>query len=167
MDDIMIRPMLRSDIPAVTTIEAEVYSHPWSPRVFFDELAMGNRTYLVAESPAGIVGYGGLLIVEEDAHITTLAVVTEARGKKLGVRLMLALVDAALEHNARHLTLEVRLSNTPAQGLYERFGFEPVGRRKNYYVDEDALVMWATDVDTDEYGSLLSEIRTSVEGAAA
>jgi ribosomal protein S18 acetylase RimI-like enzyme len=138
MDDIVIRPMLRSDIPAVTTIEAEVYSHPWPPRVFFDELAMGNRT-----------------------------VVSEARGKKLGVRLMLALVDAALEHNARHLTLEVRLSNTPAQGLYERFGFEPVGRRKDYYVDEDALVMWATDVDTDEYGSLLSEIRMSVEGAAA
>ena len=167
MHDIAIRPMLRSDIPAVTTIEAEVYSHPWSPRVFFDELAMVNRTYLVAEASTGIVGYGGLLIVEEDAHITTLAVVTEARGKKLGVRLMLALIDAALEHDARHLTLEVRLSNTPAQGLYERFGFEPVGRRKNYYIDEDALIMWATDVDTDEYGALLANIRTSIEGAAA
>ena len=165
MGDIAIRPMLRADIPAVTTIEAEVYSHPWSPRVFFDELAMANRTYLVAETVTGIVGYGGLLIVEEDAHITTLAVVEEARGKKLGVRLMLDLVDAALGHNARHLTLEVRLSNTPAQGLYERFAFEPVGRRKNYYVDEDALVMWATDVDTDEYAALISKIRTSIEGA--
>ena len=167
MPDVVIRPMLRSDIPAVTTIEGEVYSHPWSPRVFFDELAMVNRTYLVAEASTGIVGYGGLLIVEEDAHITTLAVVTEARGKKLGVRLMLALIDAALAYDARHLTLEVRLSNTPAQGLYERFGFEPVGRRKNYYVDEDALIMWATDVDTVEYGVLLSNIRTSIEGAAA
>jgi ribosomal-protein-alanine N-acetyltransferase len=167
MDDVVIRPMLRSDIPSVTTIEAEVYSHPWSPKVFFDELAMANRTYLVAETRSGIIGYGGLLIVEQDAHITTLAVVTEARGKKLGVRLMLALVDAALAHSARHLTLEVRLSNTPARGLYERFGFEPVGRRKNYYVDEDALVMWATDVDTEEYGALLTQIRSSIEGEAA
>jgi ribosomal-protein-alanine N-acetyltransferase len=166
MVDIVIRPMFRADIPAVTTIEAEVYSHPWPPRVFFDELAMANRTYLVAETSSGIVGYGGLLIVEEDAHITTLAVVEEARGNKLGVRLMLDLVDAALGHSARHLTLEVRLSNTPAQGLYERFGFEPVGRRKNYYVDEDALIMWATDIDTDEYGVLLSGIRASLGGAA-
>lgn len=167
MGDVRIRPMLRSDIPAVSTIEAEVYSHPWSPRVFFDELATPNRTYLVAEGVPGVVGYGGLLIIEEDAHITTLAVVAEARGEKLGVRLMLALVDAALANNARHLTLEVRLSNTPAQGLYERFGFEPVGRRKNYYVDEDALIMWATDIDTDQYSARLGEIRTSIEGAAA
>jgi len=159
--------MLRSDIPAVSTIEAEVYSHPWSPRVFFDELATINRTYLVVEGAQGLVGYGGLLIIEEDAHITTLAVVEEARGKKLGVRLMLALIDAALANGARHLTLEVRLSNTPAQGLYERFGFEPVGRRKNYYVDEDALIMWATDVDTVEYGTRLAEIRSSVGEVAA
>lgn len=167
MNSVAIRPMIRSDIPAVVAIESEVYSHPWSPRVFFDELSMTNRTYLVAEGSSGILGYGGLLIVEEDAHITTLAVVEEARGQKLGIRLMLALVDAALEHNARHLTLEVRLSNTSAQGLYERFGFEPVGRRKNYYVDEDALIMWATDIDTDEYGRLLAGVRSSVEGAAA
>ena len=167
MGDVLIRPMERSDIPAVSTIEAAVYSHPWPPRLFFDELATANRTYLVAEGELGIIGYGGLLIIEEDAHITTLAVAAEARGNKLGVRLMLALVDAALVHKARHLTLEVRLSNTPAQGLYERFGFEPVGRRKNYYVDEDALIMWATDIDTQQYGSLLGEIRTSVEGAVA
>jgi len=167
MGDVLIRPMERSDIPAVSTIEAAVYSHPWSPRLFFDELATANRTYLVAEGEFGIIGYGGLLIIEEDAHITTLAVAAEARGNKLGVRLMLALVDAALVHKARHLTLEVRLSNTPAQGLYERFGFEPVGRRKNYYVDEDALIMWATDVDTVEYGTRLAEIRSSVGEVAA
>ena len=167
MPEATIRPMLRSDIPAVSAIEAEVYSHPWSPRVFFDELTTVNRTYMVVEGAEGLVGYGGLLIIEEDAHITTLAVVEEARGKKLGVRLMLALIDAALANGARHLTLEVRLSNTPAQGLYERFGFEPVGRRKNYYVDEDALIMWATDVDTVEYGTRLAEIRSSVGEVAA
>jgi ribosomal-protein-alanine N-acetyltransferase len=157
-----IRFMERSDIPAVAALEAEVYSTPWSPRVFFDELAMDNRRYIVVEGPDGIVGYGGLLIIEGDAHITTIAVAPEMRGKRLGVRLMLALVDEAVVNRARHLTLEVRVSNTSAQGLYERFGFEPVGRRKNYYVDEDALVMWATDIDTSDYDDRLVQIRGSL-----
>lgn len=166
MPDFSIRAMARLDIPAVAALESEIYATPWSPRVFFDELAMENRSYLVVEGDAGILGYGGLLIVEEDAHITTLAIAPEMRGKRLGVKLMLALVDEALIHGARHLTLEVRVSNTPAQGLYERFGFDPVGRRKGYYVDEDALVMWATDVDTPEYGDRIAVIRDSLIGEA-
>jgi ribosomal-protein-alanine N-acetyltransferase len=154
--------MMRADIPAVAALEAEVYPTPWSPRVFFDELAMDNRRYVVVEGSDGIAGYAGLLIIEGDAHITTLAVAPEMRGKQLGVRLMLALVDEAVANDARHLTLEVRVSNTSAQGLYERFGFDPVGRRKNYYVDEDALVMWATDIDTADYADRLSQIRASL-----
>ncbi|MCZ7532150.1 MAG: ribosomal protein S18-alanine N-acetyltransferase [Acidimicrobiia bacterium] len=166
MPEFSIRAMKRRDIPAVAALESVIYPTPWSPRVFFDELAMGNRSYLVVEDDASIMGYGGLLMVEDDAHITTLAVAPEMRGKRLGVKLMLALVDEALTHGARHLTLEVRVSNTPAQGLYERFGFDPVGRRKDYYVDEDALVMWATDVDTPEYADRIAEIRDSLEGEA-
>jgi ribosomal-protein-alanine N-acetyltransferase len=159
--------MTRGDIPAVAALESVIYPSPWAPRVFFDELAMANRRYLVMEAESGIVGYGGLLIIEEDAHITTLAVASDMRGKRLGVSLMLALVDTALVNAARHLTLEVRVSNVQAQGLYRRFGFEPVGRRKNYYVDEDALVMWATDIDTAEYAELLADIRNSIAREAA
>jgi ribosomal-protein-alanine N-acetyltransferase len=159
MRNVTIRTMVRSDIPDVAAIEQAVYSTPWSPRVFFDELAMENRRYVVAENGTGIAGYGGLLVVDDDAHITTIAVAPDMRGQRLGVRLMLALVGAALDHGARHLTLEVRVSNTSAQGLYERFGFRPVGRRKNYYQDEDALVMWATDIETPEYAALVDSIR--------
>ena len=162
-----IRDMRRSDIPAVAALESEIYEQPWSPWVFFDELALDSRAYVVACDDSGaIVGYGGLLVVETDAHVTTIAVATEARGRQLGKRLMLALIDRALEVGARHLTLEVRVSNASAQGLYERFGFRPVGRRKNYYRDEDALVMWATDIDTDEYAALIEAVRTSLEEAA-
>jgi ribosomal-protein-alanine N-acetyltransferase len=167
MSEILIRPMTRSDIPAVAALESVIYPSPWSPRVFFDELAMDNRRYLVMDAATGIVGYGGLLVIEEDAHITTLAVAPDMRGKRLGVKLMLALVDTALDNLARHLTLEVRASNVQAQGLYRRFGFDPVGRRKNYYVDEDALVMWATDIDTSEYQDRLVDIRESVKEEAA
>jgi ribosomal-protein-alanine N-acetyltransferase len=159
-----IREMTRGDIPSVSELEAEIYDQPWSPRVFFDELAMSNREYLViTNGDSRIVGYGGLLVIDEDAHITTLAVAPEARGRRLGKRLMLALVDQALGVGARHLTLEVRLSNSPAQSLYELFGFAPVGRRKNYYRDEDALVMWATDIDAPDYADRLVSIRSAVE----
>jgi [ribosomal protein S18]-alanine N-acetyltransferase len=77
---------------------------------------------------------------------------------------MLALVDQALGVGARHLTLEVRLSNSSARGLYELFGFAPVGRRKNYYKDEDALVMWATDIDAIDYAGRIAAIRSDIEG---
>ncbi len=161
---VAIRPMSRSDIPAVAELEAEVYDQPWAPRVFFDELAMENRRYLVATDDSGLVlGYCGLLIVEEDAHVTTIAVAPRSRGHHLGTRLMLEMVDAALGAETRHLTLEVRVSNDAAQKLYERFGFQPVGRRKNYYEDEDALVMWATDIDTDEYQDRVQAIRVAVD----
>lgn len=162
-----IRTMKRRDIPAVAGLEKEIYEQPWSPRVFFDELALDTRAYVVATEASGvIVGYAGILIVETDAHITTIAVAPEARGQQLGKRLMVSLVDRALEAGARHLTLEVRVSNASAQALYEMFGFTPVGRRKNYYKTEDALVMWATDIDTDEYARLLEGIRETLEEAA-
>lgn len=160
----VIREMIRGDIPSVAALEAVVYDQPWSPRVFFDELSMDNREYLVVTNgDKRIIGYGGLLVIDDDAHITTLAVAPEARGEKLGKRLMLALVDQALGVGARHLTLEVRLSNSSAQGLYELFGFAPVGRRKNYYKNEDALVMWATDIDASDYAVRLDSIRSGLE----
>jgi ribosomal-protein-alanine N-acetyltransferase len=162
-----IRDMKRRDIPAVVALESEIYAQPWSPRVFFDELALNSRSYVVATDEGGtVIGYAGVLMIESDAHITTIAVANEARGRQLGKRLMIALVDRSLQAGARHLTLEVRVSNASAQGLYERFGFTPVGRRKNYYKDEDALIMWATDIDTDDYAALLAGIRESLEEAA-
>lgn len=160
--------MTRSDIPAVAVLEAEIYDEPWPPRVFFDELAMENRTYLVATDDAGTpVGFCGLLMVEEDAHITTIAVMPSGRGHHLGTRLMLEMVQSALEAGTKHLTLEVRVSNDAAQKLYDRFGFQPVGRRKNYYQNEDALIMWATDIDTDDYQDRIAGITDSLGGASA
>lgn len=162
----LIRPMTPRDIPGVVALEQAVYPEPWSVGVFHDELSQSNRAYFVAEDEQGVVaGYGGLLLVEDDAHITTLAVSPEARRGRLGTRLMLALVQRALGAGARHLTLELRTSNAAARRLYDRFGFAPVGLRKDYYRDEDALVMWAIDIDAAEYGVRLDAIRRSLEGA--
>ena len=75
---------------------------------------------------------------------------------------MLAMIDSALEAGAEHLTLELRVSNAAARGLYERFGFSPVGIRPRYYVDEDALVMWAVNASDVEYSQMLEHIREEV-----
>jgi ribosomal-protein-alanine N-acetyltransferase len=160
---VTLREMNHRDVAAVATLERVVYPQPWSARTFYDELALANRRYIVAEDDGAVVGYAGLLLVEEDAHITTLAVDPAARRLRVGTRLMIELVDRALSAGARHLTLEVRVSNSAARSLYERFGFAPVGVRKNYYRDEDALVMWATDIDDDEYAGRVATIRAELE----
>lgn len=162
-----IRTMSRSDVPAVATLERDIYPEPWSARIFFDELAQSNRTYIVVTNDGEILGYGGVMLIEDDAHITTLAVVPGARRMRLGTRILLALVEKALAGGARHITLEVRATNIDAQKLYERFGFGPVGKWKGYYAGEDAIVMWVLDVDAEEYGVLLEEIRLSLGREAA
>jgi ribosomal-protein-alanine N-acetyltransferase len=154
-----LRPMEEGDVPALAVLERAVFPDPWSENAFREELAAPGRHYLVAEQGGSIVGYGGLMVVEEDAHVVTLGVAPEHRGHGLGTRLMLALADQALAAGAAHLTLDVRVSNAAAQSLYRRFGFERVGVRRHYYRDEDALIMWALDIDSPQYAARLAQIR--------
>jgi ribosomal-protein-alanine N-acetyltransferase len=106
------------------------------------------------------------MLVQDDGHITTLAVDPAWHRHKLGTRLLLALTDAAVERGVKNLTLEVRISNQPAQELYRRFGFVPAGIRKGYYVEtnEDALVMWANDVDTADHEARLEALARTITG---
>ncbi|HKZ28956.1 MAG TPA: ribosomal protein S18-alanine N-acetyltransferase [Acidimicrobiia bacterium] len=158
-----IRPMLPSDIPAVYRLECATFPQPWSEGIFRDELAQTGRSYFVAVDDSGeVAGYAGLLQVSDEAHVTTIAVSSEARGRKLGTRLMLCLIDAALAGGGKHLTLEVRTSNRSAQDLYRRFGMAPVGVRKSYYGDEDALIMWVHEIDQPQFGARLEEIRSGL-----
>lgn len=169
MNDLAIRTMTLDDLPRILELESRIYDTPWSEQIFRDELSLQNRTYLVATHRGAIVAFAGLLEVDRDAHITTVAVAEDSRRLRLGTRLVLALVDQALLHGCKNLTLEVRMSNQGAQKLYQRFGLAPVGVRKDYYRTEDALVMWATDIDGDEYRQRLDGIRTELgelEGAS-
>ncbi len=160
---LLVRPMTDGDVAAVVDLELASFEEPWSERVVRDELGAPGRRYLVAEDAIGrVVGYGGVMVAVGEAHVMTIAVDPGHRSRGIGTRLMLGLARAAQDAGAEHLTLEVRSTNTSAIRLYERFGFRPIGVRRNYYRDGDAIVMWATDVADPEYRARLERIAGEV-----
>jgi ribosomal-protein-alanine N-acetyltransferase len=98
----------------------------------------------------------------DECHITNIAVCPEYREQGLGSRLLHRFLSIARERGMRRATLEVRIGNAPAQNLYKKFGFRPMGVRKRYYDDgEDALIMWLDDLDTPEYGAFLKRLASN------
>ncbi|HEX6422801.1 MAG TPA: ribosomal protein S18-alanine N-acetyltransferase, partial [Acidimicrobiales bacterium] len=122
--------------------------------------------YVVARVGGEVVGYAGLFRAVDDGHVTTVAVDPAWQRHGIATRMLLALARGAIERECVNLTLEVRMSNSGAQALYQRFGFVPAGVRKGYYPEtgEDALVMWANDVDQPAYAARLAAIERSVPG---
>ena len=112
-----------------------------------------------------IVGYAGLWLMTDEAHITTIAVDPEYQGYGIGELLLLGLMDRAKQVGARWLTLEVRVSNQIAQALYHKYTFKEMGVRRRYYSDngEDALVMWTDPIDSETFRQAL---RTNREALA-
>ena len=165
--EVRLLAMRRRHLRSVLRIEARVYPVPWSMSLFLSELALrSTRAYYVAFVGRQLVGYAGLMMTLDDGHVTTIAVDPAWHRHKVGSRLLLAISREAIRRGATSLTLEVRLANKGAQSLYRRFGFRPVGVRKNYYAEtkEDALVMWAEDVAGPEYARLLELIESGIPG---
>lgn len=108
-----------------------------------------------------LAGYGGLWLNIDEGHITTIAVAPQHRGQGIGELLLNGLIDQAIDMGAINLTLEVRVSNSVAQNLYLKYGFQPVGKRVRYYTDngEDALIMWTDPITTSDYQARLRELR--------
>jgi ribosomal-protein-alanine N-acetyltransferase len=136
--------MTLDDLRAVHAIEHASFSVPWPDDAYRNEL-LTNRlaSYVVARAGDAVIGFAGLWVMVDEAHVTTFAVDPGWRRRGVGERLLLALLDIAVTRRAREATLEVRLSNMPARRLYEKYGFRPVGIRPRYYSDngEDALIM--------------------------
>lgn len=174
--DVKVEPMRSRHLRAVRQIDAKVYPKPWSLALYQQELARGaNRVYRVARVGSSIVGYGGLMIVATDGHVTSVAVDPTWEGHSIATRLLLAISRGAVLGGCEAMTLEVRASNDRAKALYQRFGFAPVGVRKDYYAEsfapdgskagkEDALVMWANDVDQPDYLARLRAIEETILG---
>jgi len=166
--EVRITPMRRRHLRGVLRIEQQVYPRPWTFGLFLGEISQrASRVYLVARVGSEVVGYAGMFRAVDDGHITTIAVDPPWQRRGIATRLLLALARAAVDRGCRNLTLEVRMSNSGAQALYQRFGFVPAGVRKGYYPEtgEDALVMWANDIDTEAYADRLREIEGGVPGS--
>jgi len=135
-------------IPHLLKIEAQVNTAPWSERAFMNELVNSNAVFRVAFLNGQVVGYGGVWLLVDEAHITTVAVDPSHHRKGIGWKLVAELLYAAKEAGMDCSTLEVRAGNEAALRLYERFGFVREAVRKRYYPDnqEDAVVMWLYDL---------------------
>lgn len=187
---VAVERMLLEDIPAVMEIEKTAFPRPWPEKAYRYELTENpNAHFVVARvlhaSPparrswlsqlfrpasttlmptAKIVGFAGMWMYVDEAHIATIATHTDWRGRRIGERILMNLMREAQRRAASLVTLEVRISNTVAQNLYLKYGFEEVGRRKGYYQDnlEDALLMTVTNFTTDDYGRRLDELEAAL-----
>ena len=156
-----IKRMGLEDLDEVMDLEIVSFSSPWTRGMYLHELEKREGCYLVARRDGNLAAYGGTLLILDEAHIMTLAVREDGRRRGLGTRLLLELIEASEKMGARFFTLEVRKSNREAIELYARFGFQIMGERKNYYLDnmENALIMWTEDITAPEYCGLLDELR--------
>lgn len=148
----VVRRMRGGDLDAVVAIEEASYPTPWSRAVFAHESTAEGRVWLVAESGGEVIGYAGLTVVEDEAHVMNLAVAPEARGQGIGAALLARLMLAARESGIGRITLEVRERNSAALSLYRSAGFAEAGRRQAYYSEtgEDALLMWTDDLSAPQ-----------------
>ena len=145
--------MTEGDLDAVRVIEKAAYgSDAWSRRTLEDELVNGFSSYVVAEAPNGrIAGFAGVWFMRDQVHLVTIAVDPPFQRLGVAARLLLRCFELAAEAEMPSIVLEVRVSNTGAQALYEQFGFRRLGRLRNYYRDdgEDALVMETPSLDDE------------------
>jgi ribosomal-protein-alanine N-acetyltransferase len=163
----LMRPMQQDDIPEVLQIDRASFSTPWSARTYHFEINNRATSHLVVlehqpnnglevrsllgimqrlrgtKAASQITGYGGCWLIAGEAHISTIAVHPDFRGRSLGELLLASMLQRAIHLEAHYSVLEVRESNTIAQALYQKYEYEVVGRRRGYYRDdgEDALLM--------------------------
>ena len=173
----VVELMQPADLRQVMAIERTAFPTPWPASAYHHELTQNDlSTYVVlrqqsvqprasrprlfgrtlsraARRVLPLLGYGGLWMIVDEAHISTLAVHPGWRGRGLGELLLVSLIEVALLCGAAEVTLEVRVSNKVAQGLYRKHAFAQVGRRKAYYTDnrEDALIMTTPRLDDPSY----------------
>ncbi|MDI2126841.1 ribosomal protein S18-alanine N-acetyltransferase [Yinghuangia seranimata] len=150
-----LRPLRWWDIGPLLDLEHDLFPEDaWSAGMFWSELAdPETRHYVVAEDAGGgLAGYAGLAAIGGEADVQTIGVRRDQWGTGLGATLLRDLLDAARRRGCHHVLLEVRVDNTRAQRLYERFGFEPLGVRRGYYqpANVDALVMRCDLTRSDE-----------------
>mgnify|MGYP002152145636 FL=1 len=160
--DVRIEQMRVEDVEAVAELDKKCFPSPWSVSAYMNEAHNPSAYYVVARVDDRIIGFAGMWLIMEEAHITTIGVDPDLRGQKIGERILIHILDEAIHRGARRVTLEVRKSNSMALKLYDKYMFHTVAVRKAYYTNnnEDALVMWIDDMWS---GDFLKKLRTRKE----
>lgn len=165
--DIYISRMTADDIEDIIAIEAEAYGeHHWSKSAFYDEMNNNLAKYYVAKNSEGeIVAYAGTWHIIDEGHITTIAVKKSYKRQHIGEALIIKILDDCYKNEIKYLTLEVRVSNEAAIGLYTKYGFNSLGTRKGYYQDnnEDALIMWTENIFYDKFKTIYKKNKENLE----
>lgn len=178
----VVEPMSLADLDQVIAIERVAFSAPWSLRAYrYEILENEYSTMLVARKapptpgwsalkssllnlgrPFPVLSYGGFWLLVDEIHISTIAVHSDWRGRGLGELLLLSLLEHGLKLGAHRGTLEVRVSNLPAQELYRKYGFRTISRQKSYYADnnEDAYIMVTPPFESSEFRNNLHRCRS-------
>ena len=150
---IQIVPMNADHLEELEKLERICFARPWSRKMLAEELENQCAAFLVAQDSITqqVMGYAGLLVMADEGYITNVAVFPEFRRQGVAAKLIAVFENFARGNKLAFLTLEVRPSNTAAIALYKGFGFEEVGRRKNYYdlPKEDALILTKTYGEAD------------------
>ncbi len=141
---IVYRAMTPADVPFISRLEEETFSMPWSEASFLQMIEQDDARYFVAEEDGQLLGGCGLLLIAGEGNITNVAVAKEARRRGVGTGLLRHLLSEGDQEGLSAYTLEVRVSNTAAIGLYQKLGFVSEGIRPNFYEKpvEDAMIMW-------------------------
>lgn len=167
ISQIFITKMTNDDIDDVVAIEEEAYGeHHWSKSSFYDEMSNNLAHYYSAKTSDGkLVGYAGTWHILDEGHITTIAVKKDYMRKHIGEAIIVKILEDCYDSGIKYLTLEVRVSNTPAINLYTKYGFNSLGTRKGYYQDnnEDALIMWTENIFYDKFKSKFTENREKLK----
>ena len=142
--EVIIKPLTEEYVDQVCVLEEEAFSMPWHRESFLEMIANENACYLVALMGDEVVASCGLRHIVGEGEITNVVTKNTMRGKGLGRKILLRLLEEGAKIGAEAFTLEVRVSNAPAIHLYESLGFVSEGIRKNFYEEpiEDALIMW-------------------------
>lgn len=150
MNELSYRPMLESDLDEVLRVECAAFSHPWTRGIFLDCVRSEYECWLLFSGHQQ-VGHTVLSAAGDESHLLNITIKPEHQGCGLGAALLTFIIEQARQRKAEVTFLEVRASNEAAARLYERFGFNEIGRRRNYYPAaggrEDALVMAYSLID--------------------
>ena len=152
MKTLRFENLSETHLASILEIEQEANSAPWSERSFRNELGHPHGIFITAIGDGNVVGYGGVWLVVDEAHITNIAVARSHRREGIGRKIMIELLKQAKERGMECSTLEVRKSNEAAIRLYEALGYASTAARKGYYPDnkEDAVVMWLYELQSWE-----------------